>query len=160
MYAPSSDNLANYPPRHPRKQTQTNSRELNIAEEYINFISQHSTPVAINLEEVKRGTLNAYTLQRVIESIRNSSWYHENTQELRLDNKAFKSFQTVKDELSVNAEGNLVLRGTKIVIPESLQNRSVDIVHEGHQGMAKTKAMIRGKVWFPFIDTLIKDKIN
>ena len=83
-----------------------------------------------------------------------------NTQELGLDNKTFRSFQTVKNELSVNAEGNLVLRGTTIVIRESLQNRSVDIAHEGHQGMAKTKAMIREKVWFPFIGTLIEDKIN
>ena len=57
-----------------------------------------------------------------------------------MDNKAFKSFQTVKDELSINAEDNLVLRGTRIFVPESLQNRSVDIAHEGHQEMARTKS--------------------
>ena len=66
----------------------------------------------------------------------------------------------MKNELSVNAEGNLVLRGTRIVIPECLQNRSVDNAPGGHQGMSKTKAMIREKVWFPFIDSLIEDKIN
>ena len=104
----------------------TNSREEKIAEEQINFISRHSTPAAINLEEVKRETLNDHNLQRVSESKRNNSWYHKNTHDLRLDNKAFKSFQTAKDELSVNAEGNLVLRGTIIVIPESLRHRHTD----------------------------------
>ena len=146
IYAPGSNNPADYPSRHPCKQTRTTSREEKVAEEYINFISQHATPLAIDLEEVKRETLNDHTLQSVNESTRNNKWYQKDTQELRLDNKAFKSFQTVKDELSVNAEGNLVLRGTRIVMPESLQNRSVDIAHEGHQGMAKTKAMITEKV--------------
>ena len=160
LYAPGPDNPADYSSRHPRKHTQTTSREEKVAEEYINFISQNATPIAIDLEEVKRETLNDHTLQRVIESIRNNNWHHKDSQDIKLDNKVFKSFQTVKDELSVNAEGNLVLRGTRLVMPESLQNRSVDIAHEGHQGMAKTKAMIREKVWFPFIDTLIEDKIN
>ncbi|KAK3728358.1 hypothetical protein QZH41_011397, partial [Actinostola sp. cb2023] len=114
-------------------------------------------PIAIDLEEVKSATLNDHTLQRVIECIRNGSWYKKDAQDLRLDNRAFNSYQMVKD---VNAEGNLVLRGTKIVMPDSLQNRSVDIAHEGHQGMVKTKALIREKVSFPFIDTLIEDKIN
>ncbi|KAK3711382.1 hypothetical protein QZH41_003258, partial [Actinostola sp. cb2023] len=160
VYAPGPDNPADYMSRHPKKQIEVNSREEKIAEEYINFVSQHAVPIAINLEEVKSATLNDHTLQRVIECIRNGSWYKKDAQDLRLDNRAFNSYQMVKDELSVNAEGNLVLRGTKIVMPDSLQNRSVDIAHEGHQGMVKTKALIREKVWFPFIDTLIEDKIN
>lgn len=157
VYAPGSDNPADYTSRHPSKQTQPTSREEKVAEEYVNFISTHAVPKAISLEEVKRETLNDYTLQRVIESLRNNNWQPK---DLKLDDKAFKSYQNVKDELSVNSEGNLVLRGTRIVIPASLQNRSVDIAHEGHQGIVKTKAMIREKVWFPFIDALIEDKIN
>ncbi|KAK3749040.1 hypothetical protein QZH41_005695 [Actinostola sp. cb2023] len=160
VYAPGPDNPADYISRHPKKQREVNSREKKIAEEYINFVSQHAVPIAIDLEEVKSATLNDHTLQRVIECIRNGSWYKKDAQDLRVDNRAFNSYQMVKDELSVNAEGNLVLRGTKIVMPDSLQNRSVDIAHEGHQGMVKTKALIREKVWFPFIDTLIEDKIN
>lgn len=95
VYAPGSDNPADYPSRNPRKQTQTNSREEKIAEEYINFILQNLTPVGINLEEVLRETLNDHLLQRVIESIRNNSWYHKNNQDLRLDNT--EGFQIIPD---------------------------------------------------------------
>ncbi|KAK3742186.1 hypothetical protein QZH41_012077 [Actinostola sp. cb2023] len=110
VYAPGPDNPADYMSRHPKKQIEVHSREEKIAEEYINFVSQHAVPIAIDLEEVKSATLNDHTLQRVIECIRNGSWYKKDAQELRLDNRDFNSYQMVKDELSVNAEGNLVLR--------------------------------------------------
>ncbi|KAK3739292.1 hypothetical protein QZH41_007139 [Actinostola sp. cb2023] len=110
VYAPGPDNPADYMSRHPKKQIEVNSRKEKIAEEYINFVSQHAVPIAIDLEEVKSATLNDHTLQRVIECIRNGSWYKKDAQDLRLDNRAFNSYQMVKDELSVNAEGNLVLR--------------------------------------------------
>lgn len=57
------------------------------------------------------------------------------------------------DELtSVGAK--LVLRRSTIVIPESLQQRTVQLAHEGHQGQAKTKMLLRDKVWFPRLDQL------
>ena len=49
----------------------------------------------------------------------------------------------------MNAESNLILCGSRIVIPTSLQQRAIDIAHEGHQGMVKTKKLLREKVWFP-----------
>ena len=52
----------------------------------------------------------------------------------------------VKDELTVNSEGNIVLRGTGIVISKSLQSRAIGIAHEGHQGIVKTKAFVRTKI--------------
>lgn len=36
-----------------------------------------------------------------------------------------------------------------MVIPETLQQRVIDLAHTGHQGIAKTKALLRTKVWFP-----------
>ncbi|KAK3731610.1 hypothetical protein QZH41_015863 [Actinostola sp. cb2023] len=92
VYAPGPDNPADYMSRHPKKQIEVNSREEKIAEEYINFVSQHAVPIAIDLEEVKSATLNDHTLQRVIECIRNGSWYKKDAQDLRLDNRAFNSY--------------------------------------------------------------------
>ena len=97
------DNPADYPSRHPSNKTKVTSREEKVAEEYVNFISHHTVPVAIDLEEVKRETLNDHTPQRVIKSIRNNNWHKMDSQNLRLDTKTFKSFQNVKDELTVNA---------------------------------------------------------
>ncbi|XP_014678136.1 PREDICTED: uncharacterized protein K02A2.6-like [Priapulus caudatus] len=48
--------------------------------------------------------------------------------------------------------GQLILRGTKLVIPTSLRKRTVQLAHEGHQGIVKTKQRLRTKVWWPGID--------
>ncbi|XP_046863450.1 uncharacterized protein LOC124457214 [Xenia sp. Carnegie-2017] len=45
-------------------------------------------------------------------------------------------------------------------IPESLREKVVNIAHEGHMGMSKTKALLREKVWFPRIDELVNEKVK
>ena len=56
-----------------------------------------------------------------------------------------------KGELAVTEDG-MVLRGSKILVPHSLQSRVLAIAHEGHQGIVKTKALLRTKEWFIGID--------
>ena len=51
-------------------------------------------------------------------------------------------------------------RGSKIVIPESIQKKTVDIAHESHHGICKTKALLRGKAWFSKIDELVKTTLE
>ena len=65
----------------------------------------------------------------------------------------------MQDELSVTSDGSLLLRGTRLVIPTSLQLRIVQVAHEGHLGLVKTKQLIREKVWFPGVDNLTNDVI-
>ena len=61
-----------------------------------------------------------------------------------------QAYKTVKDELT--SLGKLVLRGSRIVIPEKLRQKVIDLAHEGHQGIVKTKERLRTKVWWPGID--------
>ena len=51
----------------------------------------------------------------------------------------------VKDELCVLAK--IVLRGTRIVVPNALRGEVLRLAHEGHQGIVKIKARLRKKVW-------------
>ena len=51
---------------------------------------------------------------------------------------------------------NIILRGTRIVLPEALQQRAIDIAHESHQDLSKIKALLRTKTWFPGTDDLAK----
>ena len=37
-------------------------------------------------------------------------------------------------------------------MPMKLRNRVVNAAHDGHQGLEKTKTLIRSKIWFPKID--------
>ena len=46
------------------------------------------------------------------------------------------------------------------MIPASLQSRTIQLAHEGHQGIQKTKSLIRSKVWFPGIDSLTEYAVS
>jgi len=65
----------------------------------------------------------------------------------------------VKDELSVSPEG-IVLRGMRMVIPNALQERVIRLAHEGHQGIVKTKMLLREKVWFANIDKMTAELLS
>ena len=57
---------------------------------------------------------------------------------------------------SVSREG-IVLRGHRILLPKTLRSRVIDLAHAGHQGMVKTKRLIRSRVWFEGIDNAVSD---
>ena len=61
--------------------------------------------------------------------------------------KAPKTFVRVRNELSNNSQ--IVLRGTRIVVPRELQKRVLDLAHVEHQGIVETKERLRSKVWWP-----------
>ena len=48
--------------------------------------------------------------------------------------------------------GQLVLRGTRIIIPSKLQPRTLALAHEGHLGVVGTKQNLRTRVWWPGMD--------
>ena len=63
-----------------------------------------------------------------------------------------KPFFNIKEEIAVDNKNGVVLRGTRIIIPRTLQTRIVKLAHTGHQGLAKTKALLRQHAWFPNMD--------
>ena len=50
------------------------------------------------------------------------------------------------------AIGQLVLRGTRIVVPQNLREQVLKLAHEGHTGIVAMKQRLRSKVWWPGID--------
>ena len=56
----------------------------------------------------------------------------------------------VREELCII--GIVVLRGTRIVIPQSLSQQVLAIAHEGHVGIVATKLRLQTKVCWPSID--------
>ena len=64
----------------------------------------------------------------------------------------------LKDEFSVH--NGLVSRRNRIVISATLRNKAVDLAHLGHQGIVKTKQLIRDKVWFPGIHKMTEETIQ
>ena len=46
------------------------------------------------------------------------------------------------------------------MIPAVLQQRTIDLAHQAHLGIDKTKSLIREKIWFPQIDNRVKSTID
>ncbi|CAG2207858.1 unnamed protein product [Mytilus edulis] len=100
--------------------------------------AQESTPVAMTTRE------NDPELKAVRECLVHSQWH-------RIE---FKEYLPIRSELC--AIGQLVLRGTRIVIPISLREQVLQLAHEGHPGIVVMKTRLRSKVWWPGIDKSIE----
>ena len=74
-----------------------------------------------------------------------------------VDKTQLKQLAKVKEGLTI---ADLILCGNRIVVPTVLQKRAVEIAHEGHQGIVKTKTLLWEKVWFPGIDGMVKEAIQ
>ena len=147
VYKSGTDNLADCMSRHPTKSS-TREQE-HITESYVNSVAPNAVPKAMMLAEIQQAINIDQTMKGLRASIRLSEW----------DNDIVKPSKAVKGELTVTSE-NVILRRTRIVIPESLQQKAIDLAHESHQGLAKTKALLREKVWFPGIDEATKNTID
>ena len=158
-YRPGIDNPADFLSRHPVDPSHAKTaHEKTIAEEYVNFLIDHAVPKAITASEISTVTASDPTLQAVVQALRSDQWHIP--KDSSVDVAAFLIFKTVRNELSFCDESNIILRGSRIVIPHLLQPKVINIAHEGHQGLVKTKSLLREKVWFPNIDRMVEAKIK
>ena len=59
----------------------------------------------------------------------------------RTDIEDLTSLRGIRDELTIHSD-NVLLCDQRIVLPKSLRDRAVQIAHEGHQGITKTKSFL------------------
>ena len=69
-----------------------------------------------------------------------------------------KEYARFFESLSV-IEG-VLCRGDKVLIPEALQKQVIEIAHEPHQGITKTKQHVRASMWFLKMDSMIEERLN
>ena len=147
IYEPGSKNPADVLSRLPLSNQPR--RERSVADEYINFVIKNAAPVAIPPDQIRRETANDPVLQQIQAFLHSGKWNR---------NPETTSYHSVRGELSV-ANG-ILLRGQRIVMPYTLRNQTLQLSHEGHQGIVKTKQLLREKVWWPGIDNQIEKLIQ
>lgn len=147
VYKPGKDNPADFLSRHPTLESA--SRHAFTADEYVNLLALSAVPKAMTMSEIQRATDADKELQSLRAAIRYNTW----------DSNFVKPYKDIKDELTVTPQ-NIVLRDSRIVVPESLQQKAIDLAHDTHQGLVKTKALLCEKIWFPGIDQLVKETID
>ncbi len=104
-------------------------------------------PHAVTLQEVKHASADDETWQSLARVIATQKWHQAG--------KDVSKYQQIKQELSVS--NSVILRGTRIIVPEKLQDRMIMLAHSGHQGIVKTKHLLQDSVWFPGIDRMVEE---
>ena len=108
----------------------------------------HTSP--ISAVQLKNWTARDPVLSWILETVR-MGWHH-------LQGAAFQPFNRRGEELSV--QDGCLLWGSRLVIPESAQQRVLDELHAGHPGVSRMKSIARSVVWWPGIDGEIETKVH
>ena len=88
------------------------------AEQYVNFVMTQATPKALSKDDIINATAQDATLQEVMHLISNGQW--NNLKPVNgVDPSTLKIFAKVWNELT-SVDGNIVLRGNRIIIPDAL----------------------------------------
>ncbi|UYV76711.1 K02A2.6-like [Cordylochernes scorpioides] len=87
---------------------------------------------ALSLKEIKVCTEQDPLFQKLKDMVQKGVWPYPL-------NEKFKCFYKFKDELSIF--DNLILKGSRILLPSKLIKRVLRIAHETHQGMTRTKQL-------------------
>ena len=114
---------------------------------FVKFIAVEATPKGITTRQIEEASREDEELSAVRQCISVNKW----------DNSC-KYFLPMKDELM--SVGYVVLRGHRLVIPSSLRKQCIEIAHQGHQGVVKTKQRLRTKVWWPQMDRDVESHIK
>ena len=149
-YNPGKFNTADYLSRHAISVSKDNENNSKYREQVVYTLVTHSVPKALTLQEVQMATEKDPSLQLLIPVIISGDVAQVKS------NPETKMFSQVFPVLSM-AQG-VIIRGNQIVIPSSLQSRVLDICHEAHLGIVKSKQLLRIKVWFHGIDKLMERK--
>eukprot|EP00795_Rhopilema_esculentum_P014355 gene14355-5400_t len=136
----------------------TGKSQSSTADKYVNFLARHAVPKSMDYKEIQDATFADLTLQALIRLIHDNSWNNiRSMQSPDVDKGELNLFAKIRSELTVNDDASLILRGSRIALPKSLRHRAIEIAHEGHQEIVKTKQPLREKIWFPNIDKSVKD---
>ena len=150
VHRPGNTNIADYYSRSPCKAGVSAYLEEIASERHIAYIVRSAIPPAVTVEEVAEATNDDPELKELRTLLAKGAKHLPNT---------LKRFESMLSEMSVTREG-ILLRSHQIVVPKSLRARIVDLAHRGHQGIVKTKRLIRSRVWFEGIDSAVEQKVK
>lgn len=123
------------------------SRAGAASDQYVSWIIATAEPKAIKITEIETESEKDATFLAVKAASQDNKW-----NDLAMP---FKPFET---ELCF--QGNILLRGSRIYMPYSLQIRALEVAHEGHPGVTQMKRRLRAKSWWPKMDQQIEQFVK
>ncbi|UYV80953.1 K02A2.6-like, partial [Cordylochernes scorpioides] len=116
------------------RQPLSNTSDEKWLEDYVHKVLSITSEElqALSLKEIKVCTEQDPLFQKLKDMVQKGVWPYPLNEE-------FKCFYKFKDELSIF--DNLILKGSRILLPSKLIKRVLRIAHETHQGMTRTKQL-------------------
>ena len=119
-----------------------------IAEQF--YIRQIRT-LPVCFKDIQEASSNDDTLSKVYARVKNG-W------EEKCSDQVLLPFFKRRNELSL--QGNVVLWGRRVVIPECQHQAVLDQLHEHHPGVVRMKQLARMYCWWPKISDDIERRVN
>jgi len=156
VYMPGAGakNPADYLSRHPIASSlhgTENEHASCTVEADLHAVVRSDLPQAITLEMITSAYKEDPVMQTLLTAVKRG---YIKSNEMTV----LKPYKDVFVEIGFADE--LLLKGERLIIPQSLQKAAVQLAHEGHQGMVRTKAYLRSMMWFPGLDKLVEMTIR
>lgn len=143
IYRPGKSNIAD-PLSRLVVETHSGGKTFDeFAEHYVNWVVSNAAPVAIKLTEIEKESAADKSITAVKIGLNDGLWAD-----------GAEDYKLLATELCFAEK--ILLRGTRIVMPKSLRNRTLELAHGGHPGMTIMKQRLRSKVWWPKMDSEVE----
>lgn len=120
--------------------------------EVVHFVAEHLRMSPQKKEEFRKQTWEDETLKKIIEFCRNG-W----PKEKKCLNDELKKYWNMRNE--IQEVESLLFVEDKIIVPKPLRIAMLNLLHEGHFGITKTKARAKDIMFWPNINQDIENLI-
>ena len=142
-FVPGTQNTSDYLSRRPILAEKRDLKRAKKLERHIHLLVEDAGFNAVTVDEIRNSTEKDENMQILCDSVNKGKIDVKQFPQLRQYSKVFAELSVVK---------GILMKGHKIVVPKKLRSRVIAAGHEGHQGIVKTKMLLRSKVWYPDID--------
>jgi hypothetical protein len=149
IWAAGKDNPADYNSRHPGQSSIDQAAvEAELA---VSAVVVDAIPDALTIQQIALATEADPTLRLLKQAVQKGHLDTVQTPQLKEYAKVFEALSIID---------GILCRSDRIVVPSSLQREAIEISHEAHQGITKTKQYLRSRMWFPRMDTLVEERLQ
>lgn len=105
---------------------------------------------AVTVEDIRAEGARCEAYQRLIKAVQSGN----------SDIEELKPYMVPEIKHDLSVVNGVVCWGSRIVVPAALQKRIVELGHRAHQGISKTKSLLRTFCWFPVMEKAIERQVQ
>ena len=136
---------------------QAKDNEYDIEDEVICQVVLENMCKCVTIERLKQAVAND-KVQSILKQYIMNGWPRKFSSIDPRDAEILKPFHHVKDELTICDE--IIMRYDRIIVPRELTGVIVNLAHESHQGITRTKQRLRELYWWPLMDKQVMAVVN